>query len=227
MATPSRNFSNNFCYHVYNCGVERRATFLTVGDYQRFLSVTSYYFFAQKIPYSQFVILDPEAQKEYLQWTIKEPEKQRVKLLAYCLMPNHFHFLLKQEREGGIGSFVSDISNSYTKYFNTKNKRLGHLYQGTFKAKEISNQESLSQVSRYIHLNPRTSSRVAWKGDLGLYPYSSYNNWVKELDDEIVQVGTIRKFIDLNGRQYKEFVRAKVGLNPAAGIENLVLETEL
>ena len=57
-----------------------------------------------------------------------------VEIICYCLMPNHFHFLLRQKKDSGITEFVSKISNSYTRYFNVKNKRIGPLLQGEFKA---------------------------------------------------------------------------------------------
>lgn len=210
MPTPHRKFDRQLCYHVYNCGVEKRTTFILPCDYQRFLGVVSYYLYDQPIPYSQFINNSPAAQREYLVGQTNITKIPRVYVLAYCLMPNHFHFILKQESELGIRRFLSDVANSYTKYFNIRNKRGGYLFQGNFKAKEVDSQESLLQVSRYIHLNPVMSARVRWSKSPELYPYSSHNNWLKGESDEIVSIDQLKKFVNLDPGNYQNFVAAKV-----------------
>ncbi len=109
---------------------------------------------------------------------IKKVENQidLVDIYAYCLMPNHFHFLLKQRADGGITRFLRKFANSYTRFFNTKYDRVGPLFQGTFKAKLIDNDEYLLQVSKYIHRNPLKIH----KGNLNSYPYSSYNYYLSK-----------------------------------------------
>ena len=209
MATPIRKFSNDLCYHVYNRGVEGHATFTTDRDYKRFLEVVSYYLNGGRIPYSQYLKLSLEHQKNYLS-PKKSSESVRIHVLAYCLMPNHFHFLLKQAKDGAISAFMSEISNSYTKYFNTKNNRLGYLFQASFKAKEVTDEASFLQVSRYIHLNPVMSSRVCWKGKPENYPYSSYKRWVEGLKDNIVNMDVVKKFIEFNPSMYRKFVESKI-----------------
>lgn len=72
-------------------------------------------------------------------------------------MPNHFHLLLQQIRDGGITEFISKLTNSYTRYFNIRNKRIGPLFQGEFKAVHVETDEQLIHLSRYIHLNPIVS----------------------------------------------------------------------
>lgn len=98
-----------------------------------------------------------------------------VEILSFCLMPNHFHILVKQIEEKGITNFVSKLSNSYTRYFNTRNKRVGPLFQGSFKAVRVEDDEQLLHVSRYIHLNPFVGYLVK---NLRTYPYSSYREYL-------------------------------------------------
>lgn len=86
-------------------------------------------------------------------------------------MPNHFHLLLRQIQDKGITIFLSKVTNSYTKYFNTRHKRVGPLFQGTFKAVRIEDDEQLVHVSRYIHLNPLIDYIVR---DLKKFSFSSY-----------------------------------------------------
>ncbi|MFZ5366430.1 MAG: transposase [Patescibacteria group bacterium] len=104
-------------------------------------------------------------------------EKRIVDIICYCLMPNHFHFLLCQRRQGGITEFISKLSNSYTKYFNIRNRRIGPLFQGEFKAVHIESNEQLIHLSRYIHLNPL----VGYLTDkLETYKWSSYSEFINQ-----------------------------------------------
>lgn len=85
---------------------------------------------------------------------------QHLEIISYCLMPNHFHLLVKQVIDHGIVKCLNNFSNSYTRYFNIRHDRVGPLFQGRFKAVRIETDEQLLQVSRYIHLNPVASSLI-------------------------------------------------------------------
>lgn len=232
MATEPRYFDPNLYYHIYNCGVEKRDVFVTERDYQRFLETIDFYLHDQRISYIQFQELGKEAKRIYIQLNPKGLETLRVRLVCYCLMPNHFHFLLKPIRGDGISRFISDIANSYTRYFNIKNERVGVLLQGVFKSKEISSEESLLQVARYIDLNPVNSSKTNPDGTLKPedYPFSSYGNWVTAsfLDPKGLEIdySEVLKLVKLAGGPsgYKEFVEARLGKDPKLGIEDLVME---
>lgn len=102
-------------------------------------------------------------------------DKKVVEILCYCLMPNHFHFLVRQLKDGGISQFVSQVSNSYTKFFNTKYDRVGALLQGVFSAVLVETDGQLVHLSRYIHLNPLVSDLVK---NLSTYKWSSYVEYV-------------------------------------------------
>lgn len=114
--------------------------------------------------------------------TLLDTNKKIVDIICYCLMPNHFHFLLRQKRKGGITEFTSKLSNSYTKYINTKNNRVGHLLQGNFKAVHVGTNEQLLHLSRYIHLNSLVSYLVK---DLDSYKWSSYSEYISLIDNAI------------------------------------------
>lgn len=217
MATKPRSFDPNFYYHVYNCGVEKRQTFLNERDYQRFLGAVEYYLHDQGISYIQFQDLNEKAKKLYRQLNPEGLETLRVRVIAFCIMPNHFHFLIKPAKAGGLPRFVSDITNSYTKYFNIKNKRVGNLFQGTFKAKPITSEASLLQVSRYIHLNPENPDT---------YPYSSYHDWLGTGSSKIVDREELNRLLEIAGgpKVYQTFVDSKRDTDPALGIEEFTLE---
>jgi len=164
-------FVPNETYHVFNRGVEKRVVFSSGHDHERALLTASYYQYNNP-PIRLSHLLDLNSKEQLNVYHRLENNSKMVKILAYCLMPNHFHFLLREEQQGGISQFISKWSNSYSKYFNTKNKRVGPLFQGTFKAVHIETDEQLLQVTRYIHLNPLTSFLVQ-KEDLIKYPWSS------------------------------------------------------
>ncbi len=101
-----------------------------------------------------------------------------IELIAFCLMPNHFHLLIKQNSEDGVFRFLRLMMNSYVKYFNTKYKRVGPLFQGMFKVVHVETDEQLLHLSRYIHLNPLVSFLVKDK-DFISYPWSSLQEYIK------------------------------------------------
>lgn len=212
MATKPRSFNPDLYYHTYNCGVEKRIIFSNSRDYERFLGTIAYYTYDQKLSYAQLQDLPPFARQNYLLKYPPDETRKRVKILAYCPMPNHFHFLLKPTRPNGIIQFISDISNSHAKYFNIKNKRLGKLFQGAFKSKEIDNEASLLQLSRYIHINPSVSSKTKGKflkpED---YPYSSYREWLNPEKTYLVDKEELAFWLKTAGgpKEYQSFVEAK------------------
>jgi len=177
-------------YHIINRGIASQPIFQDKKDYQRLLE-TIFYYQNLNIPlrYSFFLRLTSDQKNELLN-RLKNERNFLVEIIAYCLMPNHFHFLLKQSKENGISVFVGNVSNSYTRYFNTKYKRTGPLLQGKFKAVRVESDEQLLHLTRYIHLNPFSSCLVKTLDELYKYHYSSiseylspekYNNCQKDL----------------------------------------------
>lgn len=166
---PSRlfPFANGYFYHVYNRGSEKKPIFGSRRDYQRLLKTINYYqYLGPKPKFSHF---------SQFQTFKSNLSKKIVEIVSYCLMPNHFHLLVKQLVEGGITEFMSKVSNSYTKYYNTKHNRVGPLLQGEFKAVMVESDEQLLHLSRYIHLNPRVSLLVK---ELENYDWSSYREYL-------------------------------------------------
>lgn len=165
---PAREipFVNGEYYHIFNRGVAKLPTFLNSRDYSRFIKTMLYYQIDDIKP--KFSIFSPLTRK-------LETNKKVVEIVCYCLMPNHYHLLLKQSKEGGISEFISKISNSYTKYFNTKNQRVGPLFQGQFKAVHVEDNEQLLHLSRYIHLNPLVSLLVK---NIESYTWSSFHEYI-------------------------------------------------
>lgn len=134
---------------------------------------------------------------------------EEIDLIAYCLIPNHFHLLLKQRSIFAISRFMKQLINGYTSYFNQKYKRVGGLLQGRFKAALVNSDDLLLHVSRYIHLNPLIADLVK---DLNRYPWSSFLEYVADLDQDKV---LCKKEIILsqfpNKESYKRFVLDQEG----------------
>jgi putative transposase len=128
-----------------------------------------------------------------------------VEIVAYCLMPNHFHLVLKEEQEGGVSKYMSRIQNSYTKYVNTKYDRSGHLFEGPYKSVHVQSDDQLIYLSAYVHKNPIDIHD--WRENLNQYPWSSFqdyiyeNRWGKLLNNDIV----MHQFD--NGKDYEEYVK--------------------
>lgn len=179
-------FSIGEYYHIYNRGVEKRNVFSDASDWERMLKLL-YVSNATK-PFVYRDIQDKAFEKI-------DRGEQFVAIGAYCLMPNHFHILVKEIEENGLSRFMEKLSTSYAMYFNKKYKRSGVLFQGTFKAEHVDNDEYLKYLFAYIHLNPvklidpkwkenGIKDRVGAKKYLKDYRYSSYVDHLGEQREE-------------------------------------------
>jgi len=188
----------NEIYHAFNKGIASQKIFLNDSDYQRGLN-SLYYYKHQKPPikYSRLFSLSIDDRNNLLNQLEKE-NKGLVKLISFCLMPNHFHLLIKQLIDEGISKYLSNFSNSYTRYFNTKYKRSGPIFQGKFKAIHVKNNEQLLHLSRYIHLNPYSASIVKNIKQLQNYKYSSLST--SKVESKIIT----NQFKNIN--KYHQFV---------------------
>jgi putative transposase len=167
----------NQVYHIFNHGVNRQPIFNNRWDYQRaLLALFFYHFNKPPISLSTFLRFNKENQQKFFKNLVKK--KRLVDIYSFCLMPNHFHLLLRQNQNRSISRFLSDFQNSYTKYFNARHKRIGHLFQGQFKAVWIETDEQLLHVSRYIHLNPYSSYIVKDFEQLKKYQWSSMSEYL-------------------------------------------------
>ncbi len=183
---PSKNvvkfYDADTYYHVYNRGVEKRQIFLDEQDYSVFAHLLKRYLGDQ-----------PEKDssgREYKRLT------DEVELIAFCLMANHFHLLLYQIEPEATTKLLRAVSTSYTRYFNKKYERVGGLFQGTFKAKQIGDEAYLQHISRYIHLNPGDYLGWEWSS---LPAYLGYTriDWIHpERLVDIAQPGQYLRFIE-------------------------------
>jgi len=195
---------NDEIYHIFNRGIEKKATFTDKREYKRaHLTLDFYRFKNPALRLSKVLDLEASLREEFFSHLKKEGTKL-VEILSYCLMPNHFHLLVKQLQEQGIKIFLSNFSNSYTRYFNTKHKRIGSLFQGIFKAVRIEDNEQLIHVSRYIHLNPIVSFIVK-KENLANYDWSSLPEYLGKKEEGICAKELILSSFS-SIKKYQDFV---------------------
>lgn len=195
-------------YHVFNRGNNKQQIFFDQRDFSRLLFLILYFqspvnFYNLGRQASYFVKhrmfnMSDEIDKEVI-------KKRNVSLIGFALMPNHFHLIVREIKEGGISKYMQRTLNSYTKYFNTKYDRIGHLFQGPYKAVHVKNNEQLLYLSTYVHRNPREVKD--WEDVEEKYPWSSYqdyigeNRWGNLLENKLITA----QFADK--KEYLEFVK--------------------
>lgn len=200
---PSRKqiLATGEIYHVFNKTIGHENIFIGLKNLNRALQLIDFYRFRSQISYSNFHNLGEKikiARRELIYAT-----PPLVKIFAYAIMPNHYHFLLQQHEDKGISMFMSNFQNSYAKYFNAKNNREGSLFKEMFKAVRIETDEQFLHVSRYIHLNPVTSYIIELD-KLETYPYTSFPIYLTQ-NKSFVDSQTILS-LSKSTKQYKDFV---------------------
>src|SRR3989344_5641802 len=170
---------NGQYYHIFNRGVARLPTFTQKRDYQHFLLTLEYYSYSSvPMKLSRFTRLSIKDRYEIMT-KLNNDSRRFISIISYALLPNHFHILLRQEEENGISIVLRKVQNSYTKYINIKNDRVGPLFQGAFKAVLIETEELLLHVNRYIHINAYVAHLVK-EELLFSYPWSSLPQYIGE-----------------------------------------------
>lgn len=226
-------FATDHVYHIYNRGIEKRDVFLNNKDYYRFIH--DLYEFNDKKP----VINTNFYFNQNLNYRGPTPIVRKrdllVDILCFCLMPNHFHLLLRQRIEGGISLFMQKLGGGYTTYFNKKYDRSGVLFQGRHKAVYVDNESYFTHLSRYIHLNPVDLIEPGWKEKgiqnwekvnqfLESYKWSSYQDYIgKKNVPSLLDKNDIIQTFNNHADDYKKFVNGWLAQD-FDQVDNLVLE---
>ncbi|MBI4093380.1 transposase [Candidatus Kaiserbacteria bacterium] len=178
-------------YHCYNRGVDKREIFGSEDDAKRFLM--HLYLCNGSKPVALYDIEKPSLPKAYAE----DRGSALVDIGAFCLMPNHYHLLIREVSEGGITSFMRKLGTAYTMYFNLKYERVGHLFSGPFRARHIANERYFQYVIQYIHCNPAELYEPGWKSGkvknltvlekkLVEYPFSSLVSFERKSTNPIL-----------------------------------------
>ena len=160
-------------YHVYNRGANKEKIFLSHENYRYCLRLMYKYTIENKIS-----------------------------ILAYCLMPNHYHFLLQQSLEGSIQRCIQTLFNAYTQAINKQHQRSGTLFEGRAKAREVDSDLYAVQLCAYIHLNPVSAQLVNTPEE---WEFSDYKEWIDVRQTDLNDLSLRNSFFE-NGKQYRDFI---------------------
>ncbi|CAN5381718.1 hypothetical protein BH10PAT4_BH10PAT4_5460 [soil metagenome] len=184
---PGRNIvkidMDDTYYHIYDRGVNKQVIFNEDVDYIFFEWLLKRYLSHEEItnkrgvPYQKF--------------------HDRITLVSFCLMPNHFHLLVHQAQAGAMQHLMRGVMSSYSRYFNNRYDRTGHLFENTYRASIINNDRYLLHISRYIHLNP-----PGWR----TFPYSSISYFTNERHADWIQPNKILELFNSTD-EYLTFIK--------------------
>lgn len=179
MASEKRIFTKNGIYHIFNRGVDKRRVFLHDKDYLRFIHDLFEFNDVNELPNTTYYFswMSGGIKPIYIQKE-REPRKLLIEILAFCLMPNHYHLLLRQKTEDGIVKFMRRLNMGYAKFFNEKYERSGALFQGRYKAVPITTEAHFIHLPYYIHANPFDLVTPEWRTQ----KLSNVNNAWKHLE---------------------------------------------
>lgn len=187
-------------YHIFNRSIAGFRIFNNDEDYHRLIRLLQYYQSGIQRPrYSQFRRMNVKSQQETINIISALPKI--VDIICYCLMPTHFHLLLKQNLDNGITKYLGLIENSYSRYFNIRHKRKGPLWESRFSSIHIDTNEQLLHLTRYIHLNPSSAELIKKPEN---WEYSSYSEYISI--NKSKSICEFRDIIDMSPKEYRKFV---------------------
>ena len=169
MAYRQTEFAVGEWYHCYTRSITGRTVFDDVRDFQRFTEAL--YLCNGTKTIKRGAISRPTHERMLL----LDRGGQLIDLAAYAIMPNHFHLLLQENRDGGISTFMQKLGTSYSMYYNVKKMHIGNVFKKPFRAKHIADERYLQRVLQYIHLNPIELFERGWKQGLIRHPKSVEN----------------------------------------------------
>ncbi len=132
-------------------------------------------------------------------------DKYQVSVFAYCLMPNHFHFLLRQNGDKPVYQIFNDLNNSYVQYFNKKYSRKGYVYQGSLQHKRVRKERYLIALCQYIHYKPKEAGLV---NNISEWKYSNYLEWIGKRKESLFNDELLKTFFvrcELYRQRIKEY----------------------
>jgi len=228
-------------YHIFNRGVEKRNIFNNDSDKWRFLQAM-FLFNDENSSFNILYQIERE-NKGRINFTLlkefvnknQQNRKPLVKIMADCLMPNHFHFLVEEIQENGISRFMHKLGTGYAGFFNKKYDRVGSLFQGPFKAVVIENDIFLQYLLVYINvINPGqlVEPQLKEKGVINIhrvmnfaekYSFGTNPDYLGLRESIIIDKGIFKEFFP-TPEKYKEFIKDTISSKKYNRINNLFLE---
>ena len=223
--TRKTQFANDQYYHIYNRGVDKRQIFLQHKHYHRFIHDLYEFNDLNAVTNVNRRFSTTDGSPTPISSTIDgsrasisiKKRERLVEIVCFCLMPTHFHLILKQLIDKGISKFMHKLGTGYVNYFNGEQKRTGTLFEGRFKSILIENDEYLMHLSRYIHLNCIDLIEPKWKENgiknwenavefLRNYKWSSYLDYIgRDNVPSVIDNEFLLGYFD-NKKEYSQFV---------------------
>ncbi len=194
-----KEFAEGEYYHIFNRGVGKMDIFLDDQDYLNFLKRLK---IVLNLTPKRVPLLGSDSEKGAPFLHLSPLPENSFEIICYCLMPNHFHFIIKQLGDISISDLISKICISYSMYFNKKNDRVGSLYQDQFKAINIATDQYLLWLSAYIHQNPHVAGLVK---NLADWKWSSYPDYIGARQGTLCKKDVVLERFK-NAREYADFV---------------------
>lgn len=211
-------------YHIYNKSIADFKIFNKDSEFLKMRNTIRYYQMENMpLAFFHFVEMGKVKKEGFNEHfiSVSQGKEKLAQIIAYCIMPTHLHLILKQLKQNGISIFMGNVLNSYSRYFNTRHKRKGPLWEGKFKNILVKTDEQLLHLTRYIHLNPVTAYLVDKPEDWTMSSYKEYLLEINE-DDRICKYDDI---LDIKPSSYKEFVEDRISYQrELAKIKDLLLE---
>ena len=211
---------NKGVYHICSKSIQGFKIFNSDNDSKRMLDLMRFYNTNQPVcKFSDFLEFASKAKK--LEELVADHSMKLVRLIAYCIMPTHIHFILQQLEENGISMLMNTVLKAYSQYFNLRHNRKGPLWESRFKNVLVETDSQLLHLTRYIHLNPPTAHLVDRPED---WKWSSYREYL----GRIYKNQTICDFsdlVDISIPSYQKFVNDRIAYQRELGkIKHLILE---
>ncbi|MDO8593515.1 MAG: transposase [bacterium] len=193
-----KEFAADECYHIYNRGNGKMDIFRNTQDYLNFLQRL---FVLLEMPRGALGI-GSEVSTSKLRLRLNSFDAGTFSLMCFCIMPNHFHLIIRQNGDIPISKLILRLATSYSMYFNSKYTHVGHVFQDRFKAVHIENDRYLRHLSAYIHLNPKVAGLVKATVD---WRYSSYPEYICTREDAVCKKDVILDQFS-SSKDYQRFV---------------------
>ena len=221
---PAKNSIKTFVkggyYHIYNRGVNKSEIFLDKQDYSIYLRYLATLLSPKDVDYFKTLLSDPSissnSRSELKRLLKLRNFHDEITLIAYCLMPNHYHILVRQSSQRAIEEFVRSLITRYVMYFNKRYKRVGPLFQSKYKAVLVGSDSQLRYLTKYIHRNPLTLPKWLVEENLSDYTFSSYGGYLNSKRTfDFCEMDDINEYFSSTNPSlsYKSFVQESDEIN--------------
>lgn len=204
-----KTYVDNSYYHIYNRGVAKSPIFLDHNDYVAFLADLKFYLTPISPHFKGLPLKVTRNDQVHTYFPSQQPKNHagKIDLVAYCLMPNHFHLCIRQTDKTSMTNFMRSLSTKYSMYFNKKYARVGSLFQSVYKAVLVNDEQQFLYLTKYIHRNPLELIGGNPK-KLSAYPYSSYRNYLKVIQQNWIHLENVLTYFSQTNPQntYQSFI---------------------